>query len=344
MFVACPICDVLHEITDTNLPEGLREEACEECGATLVLVAADAPPAKKRSARTSRKPAPARHRRTPATDSTRAWGIAAVAILCIINYSLVGSAVFGLHYSVKNSEAYQTSESFLRENDLLKQVIGDNIEFGFLPSGKMRSNGNQPTAEFTITVTGSYRSTVAWVALVKQQQSWQVVKASYRDPSGTFQPLLAQESAFKVETLPPPPAESRITEQDILIVLAAYEKAVNERNVEGILAHMSYDMSFNASVHLPSEIKTFHFTRSEYQAHLQRNYNAAATYHFARTGTSISITQDGTRAKAHFQMLERSTFKSGNWRFKGTEVMHFELRGGRPVITRVELTGETQKV
>lgn len=344
MYVPCPICEALHELTDANLPGGFKQAACQECGANLVLLNAQSASGNTLAKRIVKGSAPAKQHNSRASGPTRLWGIVAVAILCVINYSLLGSAVFGLHYSIKNSEAYKASESFLRENEQIKQVIGDDIQFGFLPSGKMQSNDNLSTAEFNISIKGSYRSTVAWVALVKHQNNWRVIKASYKDASGTFQPLVGHESTLQVEQPAPKPVEPRLTQEDILIVLAAYDKAVNERNVEGILAHMADNMTFKASVHLASELKTFQFTRSEYQTYLRQNYVTVTTYQFQRTGTTISIAPDGSHAKALFQMFEHSTFESGEWRFKGTEVMHFELRGGRPVITRVELAGGTEKV
>ncbi len=268
--------------------------------------------------------------------------MAALLVLAILNYSLLGATVFGLQYSITHSEAYKVSESFLRENEDIRRTVGEQIEFGRFPSASMQSNSRQSTAEFDIGVKGSSGSTEVSMSLVKEQADWRIVKATYLDENGSVRSLLSHVQARPVlkQRQPVPVMEAA----QIETILEAYDRAVNQKNLDGILVHMADDMIFEATIRSSSETVHLTFTRSEYERRLQQTYAAAKTYIFVREKTAITIAPDGRSAKVEFRMFEHTTFPGGSWEVRGTERMRVELREGRPVITHVELVGKTEKV
>ena len=327
MQIPCPLCDALHELSDRSPTRGLTQAVCRECGANLVFVG-------------SRVHAPGTHGAAGGARAgrDRLIGITVLLVLSILNYSLLGAAVFGIQYSITHSEAYQISESFLRENEKIRRIVGEQIEFGFFPTGSIQSNRQRARAEFDISVKGSSGSAVVLVSLLKQRGGWTIVKATYEDESGTVQSLLTETQPF-LNTRQPLLEERRIE-----TLLVAYDKAVNQKNLEGILVHMADDMTFKASLQSSSETTHVTFTRSQYRLRLQQTYAATEAYIFLREGTTITLAPDGKSAKVEFQMLEYATFSGGEWQVRGTEVMRVELRNGRPMITAVELIGKTEKV
>ncbi len=327
MHVPCPLCDALHELSDRSRTSGLTQAVCRECGANLVFVG-------------SQVDASGPHGAAGGTGAGRGrlFGITALLVLSILNYSLLGAAVFGIQYSITNSEAYTVAQSFLRENEEIRRTVGEQIEFGFFPTGRIQSNRQRMSAEFDIGVKGSSGSTVVLVSLIEEQNRWTIVKATYEDESGTVHSLLTETQPI-LNTRQPLLEERRIE-----TLLDAYEQAVNQKNLAGILVHMADDMTFKASLQSSSETTHMTFTRSQYRLRLQQTYAAAEAYIFVREGTTITIAPDGKSAKVTFQMFEYTTFSGREWQIRGTEVMSLELRNGRPVITAVELIGKTEKV
>ena len=329
MHIACPLCTALHELPDKSRTSGLTQGICHECNANLVFVGRHAHGSGPRAAEGR-----------AGTGRGRLLGITALLILSIFNYALLGASVFGLQYSIKNSEAYKVSESFLREHEDIRRTVGGPIEFGFFPNARMQSNSHRTTADFDIGVKGSSGSTDVSMSLLKEEGNWRIVKATYSDESGNIQSLLRDTQILPLPTK----AQPLLKKEHVETLLEAYGQAVNQKNLEGILVHMAKDMTFKATIQSTSDTATVTFTRSEYRQRLHQTYAAAKAYIFVREETAITIAPDGKSAKVEFQMFEHTTFSREAWQVRGTEVMRIELRGGRPVITRVELIGKTEKV
>jgi tetratricopeptide (TPR) repeat protein len=98
----------------------------------------------------------------------------------------------GLMHWIKESDAFKTAESYVRENPEIKAVTGDvkSCDLRF-PLDYKTSNG-RGRAEFGILVEGTRGSTKAYVTLRRQQDQWHVVSADYEDRDGRKKPLLRQ--------------------------------------------------------------------------------------------------------------------------------------------------------
>lgn len=112
----------------------------------------------------------------------------------ILFLTLVAAVLFaiGFIHWVKESEAFKTAESYVRENPEIRAVTGDvkscDLRFPF----DYRTSNGRGRAEFGILVEGTSGSTKAYVTLRKQQDHWYIVSADYEDRDGRKKPLLRQ--------------------------------------------------------------------------------------------------------------------------------------------------------
>ncbi len=129
---------------------------------------------------------------------------------------------------------------------------------------------------------------------------------------------------------------SKINEEQIQTVLEAVDKAANEKNADGILAHMADDVVVKLNVPNGRTSKTFSLNRDQYRRLLEEGYRVAQVYEFGRKGTRIKIARDGKRAKVSSRTYETMRNQNGSQRTDSLETATFELRNGKVVITKVE--------
>lgn len=338
MYITCPLCNARHELTDESPSSGVKQDVCDQCGANLIFVEGTL----RRPSRSAKRTAT----RLENTSRSKVAGIIALVVLCVINYALLGASVLAVERSIKSSKSYQMSEAFIRSNDQIKRAIGDEMEFEFLPTARMNTGAKRSTAEFSIDVTGPLGSTVVDLRLLKKQLQWQIVEAQYVDATGQAQVLVAEETPSPGTVLvAKAPQEDwgasqqaavALTEQRIKNLLEAVDRAANERDADGIIAHMAEDVVIDVSLQLPQEQQKFLLTREQYKSNLQQGYAAAEDYGFLRRVTKIEFAQGGQRAMVQSQTLESVSRSGSTAQIEAEETATWELRGGKPVITKVQ--------
>jgi hypothetical protein len=108
--------------------------------------------------------------------------VAAIGLLVVV---FAGGIVGFALYSIGNSEAAQTSRTFLRNNEKLKTEIGDIKEFGSIVTGSVNINNDNGNATINLKVIGERGTVNASVNLLFiHGQSWRVSSASYINKSG----------------------------------------------------------------------------------------------------------------------------------------------------------------
>jgi hypothetical protein len=117
-----------------------------------------------------------RHRRWESVDAFKAaqrswakWGIG----LWIAGVVLFVGMFFSVFAALKNSDAYQLSEAFLRSNATVEQLIGTPIDTG-IPSGNIRINGPSGFAELAFSVKGPKGEGQVFVKATKDMGRWTI--------------------------------------------------------------------------------------------------------------------------------------------------------------------------
>jgi len=103
-----------------------------------------------------------------------------VAVLGLIVALFVGSIVWFAFHTIAKSEAADTARTFLRNNEILKQDIGEVKDFGSFVTGNINVQNTDGEASLHLKVIGEKRSVNARVDLsYRNNRSWRVTGASY---------------------------------------------------------------------------------------------------------------------------------------------------------------------
>lgn len=102
-------------------------------------------------------------------------------LVVVVAGGIVGIAL----YSLGNSEAAATAQKFLRENERLKQDIGEVKDFGSIVTGNISINNGVGSATLNLKVIGEKKEVNASVGLMHSRGGdWRVTEASYRNEAG----------------------------------------------------------------------------------------------------------------------------------------------------------------
>ena len=103
----------------------------------------------------------------------------------------VGAIVGIAFYSIGQSEAAETARTFLKNNERLKQDIGEVQDFGSFVTGTVNIQNNDGNATINIKVRGQRKTVNASVDLIyRSGKPWRVVAASYVNDAGETVELL----------------------------------------------------------------------------------------------------------------------------------------------------------
>ena len=122
-----------------------------------------------------------------------------VIVLGLIVILFVGGIVGVVFYGIGNSDAANVSKDFLRNNERLKQDIGEVKDFGKFVTGNININNGDGTAELNIKVIGERKEVNAAVELVfRSGHQWRVTAASYKNEAGQTIDLLNPYESLKL--------------------------------------------------------------------------------------------------------------------------------------------------
>ncbi|HVG29469.1 MAG TPA: cytochrome c oxidase assembly factor Coa1 family protein, partial [Pyrinomonadaceae bacterium] len=88
--------------------------------------------------------------------------LSAVALLVAL---FAGAIVGFVFYTIGNSDAAKSAKTFLRQNDKLRREIGEVRDFGYFPTGDIKTQGSMGTAELRMKVFGATKTVNATVDL-----------------------------------------------------------------------------------------------------------------------------------------------------------------------------------
>ena len=111
--------------------------------------------------------------------------VGVIAAVTLVTLVFVGAIVGFALYSVGNSQAAEIARNFLRNNEKLKNDIGEVKEFGSVVTGSVNINEDTGQATINLKVVGARETVNASVKMLfVHGQSWRVSSASYVNKSG----------------------------------------------------------------------------------------------------------------------------------------------------------------
>ncbi len=124
--------------------------------------------------------------------------VSIVVAIGLVIALFVGGIIGIALYSLGRSEAADTARNFLRQNQVLKQDIGEVNDFGTFVSGNIDIRNNVGNATIKLKVIGERKTVNASVDLVYSSgRPWRVVGASYKNDAGETINLLDPYETFE---------------------------------------------------------------------------------------------------------------------------------------------------
>ena len=125
-----------------------------------------------------------------------------IAVLALIVALVVGGIAWFAFHTIGTSQAADTARTFLRDNKVLKQDIGEVKDFGSIVSGNINVQNTDGEATLNLKVYGEKAMVHATVSLsYRNNRSWRVTGASYERDGQTID--LVQ--GYGPESTPTPP-------------------------------------------------------------------------------------------------------------------------------------------
>ena len=105
---------------------------------------------------------------------------AILGVLLLIVALFVGGITWFVFHTLSSSDAAETARTYLRNNEQLKQDIGEVKEFGWFVTGQINVQNANGEASLNLKVVGEKKTVNATVDLsYRSNRNWRVTGASY---------------------------------------------------------------------------------------------------------------------------------------------------------------------
>ena len=119
-----------------------------------------------------------------------------VAVLGLIVALFVGGIAFFVFRTISHSESADTARAYLRNNEKLKQDIGELNDFGSIVTGNINVSNGDGVATLYLKVYGEKKIVNARVDLAyRNNRNWRVTDASYESDGKTIELMQPYEPA-----------------------------------------------------------------------------------------------------------------------------------------------------
>jgi Na+-translocating ferredoxin:NAD+ oxidoreductase RnfG subunit len=124
-----------------------------------------------------------------------------LGVLALVVALFIGGIFWFVFHTIGSSEAAEASRTYLRNNQVLKQDIGEVKDFGSFVTGNINVANGDGEATLYLKVIGEKREVNARVDLsYRSNQNWRVTGASYDRDGRTIDLMKPYEQS-------PPPSE-----------------------------------------------------------------------------------------------------------------------------------------
>ena len=107
-------------------------------------------------------------------EKRRKKALTIIAIVIPVLIAIGFAFVYAISSFMKSSDAYKTAITAIESKAEIKAETGGITGYGFMPSGSIQTTNGSGHAELTITVKGAKKDVDVYVALTKQNDSWQM--------------------------------------------------------------------------------------------------------------------------------------------------------------------------
>jgi len=129
-----------------------------------------------------------------------------LATLAVISAALFIGLFVGTRIFLKDSEAYQSAEKYLKTNPRIQQEVGKPVKIGWFFTGSFAVAGDYGKAFFLMQAAGNKGRKTVTLLSEKSTAQWKTTKAGYTDKAGKYVDITKPIVAV-VKKIPLKPAE-----------------------------------------------------------------------------------------------------------------------------------------
>ena len=315
--VVCPSCGATDD-TPSDIAEGeVSVTACTQCRANLVFVprpASAVQPASgsESTARTLSRPAPHTAR-------------IALVVLCALAYLLLGVALYGASYGVKQLAPYKAAESFVAQHPVVAEEIGQPLGFGWFPTVHVQSRGRKGTAYVDISVSGPRTSGRVAAYLDVTGSDWRVREAQYQLTDEEIRPLWVQF-----------PGDYALLKR-LEALMDDLDQATTHRDVDALMRHIAPNAQFRFIVERPDGrgVRTYR-TREDYRREILAGILMTRDVRRVRHSAEFQLAPDGHTATGIIEATEERETDGRRIAYHVQETMTYSFQGDTPLITSID--------
>lgn len=125
-------------------------------------------------------------------------------------------------------------------------------------------------------------------------------------------------------------------ESEIEAVLQQIDAAVEDHDVDGIMAHIAEDAELAVTTRMGGRSQTQQLSASQYRRALKEAFEQSQDYEYERIEAKIDVALDGASATVDSRIEESMRIRGRNFRSDTDENAVFEHRDGRFMLTSVQ--------
>ncbi len=129
-----------------------------------------------------------------------------LATLAVVSAALFIGLFVGMRIFLKDSEAYQSAEKYLKTNPRIQQEVGKPVKIGWFFTGNFAAVGDYGKAFFLMQAAGTKGRKTITLLSEKSAGQWKTTKAGYIDKAVTFVDITKPIVAV-AKKKPPKPAK-----------------------------------------------------------------------------------------------------------------------------------------
>ena len=134
-----------------------------------------------------------------------------LATLAVVSVALFIGLFVGMRTFLKDSEAYQSAENYLKTNPRIQQEVGKPVKIGWFFTGNFAVIGDYGRAFFLMQVSGNKGRKTVVLLSEKTSGPWKTTKAGYTDNAGKYVDLSKPIVAVAKKKSPKPAEPTKRT-------------------------------------------------------------------------------------------------------------------------------------
>jgi hypothetical protein len=130
-------------------------------------------------------------------------------------------------------------------------------------------------------------------------------------------------------------SKTTMTESEVREFYTALEQAINQKNIDKVLASLSDDAQLEGTIFSGGESQKLSLSKQEYADQIRQTFEAMSNYSYKIEKLDIQMSADSTSAEVKVKILEKMTIQGNPGEVSTKETDSVVLQDGKIVVNHV---------